>query len=129
MLAVRHCIPVYLRAEPDRQRATALERFIVGRRVGDFVDRECRSAQTTQRSRWIHEMKPIPVRPTQPGNVSVKAALAIQHHPDQTACCEDFFFWSAKRLEGPLSLGATAPNGALCKVNFDAVTFGERCSE
>lgn len=47
-IAARHSIPVQRGVEPDRQRAEALERLIVGWLVPGLVDRGCRSALTAQ---------------------------------------------------------------------------------
>src|SRR5690606_22362645 len=54
----RRGIPAHLGIEPDRQRAAALERFIVGWPVPGPVGRGCRSAHVSQLPRWIHEMNP-----------------------------------------------------------------------
>jgi hypothetical protein len=59
-LAGRHGMPVQLGVEPDRQRATALQRFVTGPPVLDLVSRGCCSAQAIQLSRWSHEMNPPP---------------------------------------------------------------------
>ena len=56
--ACRRAIPAHLRTEPDRQRATALERFVIGRPVPRPVDRGCRSAHVSQLPYWINEMNP-----------------------------------------------------------------------
>ena len=56
--ACRHGIPAHLGVEPDRQRAPALERFIVGWPVPGLVGRGCGSAHASQLPRWIHEMNP-----------------------------------------------------------------------
>ena len=44
--------------EPDRQRAAALERLVIGGPVPGLVDRGCRSAHAVKLPRWIHEMNP-----------------------------------------------------------------------
>ena len=44
--------------EPDRQRAPALQRLVVGRPVPGLVGWECRSAHAPQLPRWIHGMNP-----------------------------------------------------------------------
>ena len=56
--ACRRGRPVHLGVEPDRQRATALERFIVGWPVPGLVGQGGRSAHAPQLPRWIHEMNP-----------------------------------------------------------------------
>ena len=56
--ACRHGIPVHLGVEPDRQRAAALERFVIGWPVPGRVGRWCRSAHPCQLPRWIHKMNP-----------------------------------------------------------------------
>lgn len=54
--ACRRGLPAHIGVEPDRQRASALERFTVGWPVLGPVGRGCRSAQASQLPRWIHEM-------------------------------------------------------------------------
>ncbi len=44
----------------DRQRPTALERFIIGRPVRGLVSRVYVSAHASQLPCWIHEMNPSP---------------------------------------------------------------------
>ncbi len=44
--------------DTDRQRAAALERFIIGGPVPGLVAGGCGSAQAAQQPRWIHEMNP-----------------------------------------------------------------------
>lgn len=56
--ACRHGIPTHPRVEPDRQRATALKRLIIGWPVPGLVGRQCRSADATRLPFWIHKMKP-----------------------------------------------------------------------
>ena len=57
--ACRRGIPAHLRIEPDRQRAAALERFVVGRPVPGLVGGGGDgSAHASQLPRWIHEMNP-----------------------------------------------------------------------
>ncbi len=50
--------PGHLGIEPDRQRAAALERFVVGRPVPGLVGGECGSALAAQLPPWIHDMNP-----------------------------------------------------------------------
>src|SRR5690606_37550953 len=59
-LACRRGIPGHLGVKPDRQRAPALERFIVGWPVPGLVSRGCVSAHASQLPHWIHEMNPSP---------------------------------------------------------------------
>ena len=56
--ACRRGVPAHLWVEPDRQRASALERFIIGWPVFGLVGRGRRSAHATQLPCWIHEMNP-----------------------------------------------------------------------
>ena len=56
--ACRCGLPAHLGIEPDRQRAPALERFVIGRPVLGPVGRWCRSAHAPQLPRWLHEMNP-----------------------------------------------------------------------
>ena len=56
--ACRRGIPAHLGVKPDRQRAPALERFIIGWPVPGLVSRGCRSAHAAQLPCWIHEMNP-----------------------------------------------------------------------
>src|SRR6056297_3127899 len=56
--ACRHSIPAHLGVEPDRQRATALERFIVGPPVPGPAGWGCGSVHASQLPRWIHDMSP-----------------------------------------------------------------------
>jgi len=58
-LASRLSLPGHLGIKPDRQRAPALERLVVGRPVLGLVGRCVRSAHDPQLSRWIHEMNPL----------------------------------------------------------------------
>src|SRR5690606_30116257 len=59
-LACRRGIPGHLGVKPDRQRAPALERFIVGWPVPGLVIRGCVSAHASQLPHWIHEMNASP---------------------------------------------------------------------
>jgi hypothetical protein len=59
-LAGRFCIPVHLRIEPDRKRAAAFQRTIVGSSVRSLVGRRCWFAHANQLPPWIHEMNPAP---------------------------------------------------------------------
>lgn len=54
--ACRRGIPAYLRVELDHQRATALERFIVGRPVPGLVGWACGSAHEAQLPPWTRHM-------------------------------------------------------------------------
>ena len=54
----RRSFPGHRRVEPDGQRATALQRFVVGGPVLGLVGRGCASAHAAQLPRWIHEMNP-----------------------------------------------------------------------
>ena len=54
----RHGVPAHLGVEPDCQRTSALERFIVGWPVSGLVGWGCRSAHAAQLPRWMHEMNP-----------------------------------------------------------------------
>ena len=56
--ARRRGLPACLGIEPYRQRATALERFIVGRPVLGLVGWGCGAAHSIQLPRWIQEMNP-----------------------------------------------------------------------
>ena len=56
--ACRRGIPAHLGVKPDRQRAPALERFIVGWPVPCLAGRGCGSAHAPRLPRWIHEMNP-----------------------------------------------------------------------
>ena len=58
-LAGWHGFPGHGGIEPDRQRAPALQRLVVGRPVPGLVRRGCGSAHTPQLSRWIHDMNPV----------------------------------------------------------------------
>ena len=51
-------LPDHLGVEPDRQRTTALQRFIIGGPVPGLVGGGCRSAHAPQLPRWIHKMNP-----------------------------------------------------------------------
>ena len=55
-LASRQGILAHLGIKPNRCRATALERFVVGWPVPGIVGRWCHSTHATQLSSWIHEM-------------------------------------------------------------------------
>ena len=57
-LASRRGLPRHGGVEPDRQRAAALERLVIGGPVPGLVDRGCRSAHAVKLPRWIHEMNP-----------------------------------------------------------------------
>jgi hypothetical protein len=50
--------PAHRRIEAERQRAAALERFVIGRPVSGLVNRECRLAHASQLPGWFHEMNP-----------------------------------------------------------------------
>ena len=54
----RRCLPDHLGIEPDRQRASALERLIVGRPVPRLVGQACGSAHVDQLPCWIHDVNP-----------------------------------------------------------------------
>lgn len=56
--ASRRGLPLHGGVEPDRQRASALERLVIGGPVPGLVGRGCRSAHAIQLRRWIHEMNP-----------------------------------------------------------------------
>lgn len=58
-LAGRRGFPGHGWVKPDRQRAAALERFVVAGPVPGLVGRGCRSAHGLQLSRWIHDMNPL----------------------------------------------------------------------
>lgn len=58
-LASGRGFPSHGGVEPDRQRATALERLVVGGPVPGLVGRGCRSAHADQLPRWIHKMNPL----------------------------------------------------------------------
>ena len=57
-LSGRCSVPRHGGIEPDRQRAAALERFVIGGPVPGLVGGGCRSAHAAQLPRWIHEMNP-----------------------------------------------------------------------
>ena len=56
--ACRRGIPAHLGVKPDRQRAPALECFIVGWPVPGLVGRGYGSAHASQLPPWIREMNP-----------------------------------------------------------------------
>lgn len=56
--ACRRGLPTHIGAEPDRQRAPTLERFIVGWPVPGLVGRGRRFTHAHQLPLWIHEMNP-----------------------------------------------------------------------
>jgi len=56
--ACRRGLPAHLGVEPDRQRAPALERFVIGRPIRGLVGRGCRSAHPSQLPCWIRKMNP-----------------------------------------------------------------------
>jgi len=56
--AGRRGFPGHRGVEPDGQRATALQRFVIGGPVPGLVGRGCWSAHAAQLPRWIHEMNP-----------------------------------------------------------------------
>jgi hypothetical protein len=58
-LASRRGLPSHGGIEPDRQRAPALQRFVVARPVPGLVERWCPSARPAQLPRWIHEIYPL----------------------------------------------------------------------
>lgn len=58
-LTGRRGLPGHRGIEPDRQRASALQRLVVARPVPGLVGRGCRSAHGLQLSRWIHDMNPL----------------------------------------------------------------------
>jgi hypothetical protein len=57
-LASRRGLPAHRWVEPDRQRAAALERFIVSWPVSGLVGGGYRSAHALQLPRWIQKMNP-----------------------------------------------------------------------
>lgn len=57
-LAGRRCLPSHRRIEPDRQRATALQRFVIGGPVPGLVGGGRWSAHAAQLPCWIHKMNP-----------------------------------------------------------------------
>ena len=75
--ATRCSIPDHLWVKPDRQRPTALERFIIGRPVRGLVSRVYVSAHASQLPCWIHEMNPSPhtICATEPENSQNRGAL------------------------------------------------------
>lgn len=54
--AGRRCLPDHGGIEPDRQRAAALQRFVIGGPVPSPVGGGCGSAHAAQLPRWIHKM-------------------------------------------------------------------------
>ena len=56
--ASRRRHPDHVRIEPDRQGATLLQRFVVGRPVLGLVARRYGAAHAPQLPRWIHQMNP-----------------------------------------------------------------------
>ena len=57
-LACRRSLPDHGGIKPDRQRAAALERFVVGGPVPGLVGGACGFAHAAQLPHWIHEMNP-----------------------------------------------------------------------
>jgi hypothetical protein len=57
--ARRHSIPAHLRDKPDRQRTSALERFVIGWPVLGPVGWGCRCAHASRLPRWVREMNPL----------------------------------------------------------------------
>jgi hypothetical protein len=57
-LAGRRGMPGHGGIEPERKRAAALQRFIVGWPVPGLGGGECGSAHATQLPRWVHNMNP-----------------------------------------------------------------------
>ena len=57
-LTGRHGRPAHGGIEPDRQRASALQRLVVGGPVPGLVGRGCRSAHDLKLPRWILTMNP-----------------------------------------------------------------------
>lgn len=73
-LAGRRRFPDHGGVEPDRQRAAALQRFVIGRPVPGLVGRRCRSAHAFQLPCWIHEMNPS-------RDLCNRAVPMLQHPP------------------------------------------------
>ena len=65
-IAGRRGFPGHRGIEPDRQRATALERFVIGGPVPSLVGGRGRSAHAAQLPHWIYKMNPHRICATEP---------------------------------------------------------------
>ena len=76
-LPCRRSLPDHGGVEPDRQRATLLQRFVIGRPVPGLVGGRSGSAHALQLPCWIHKMNPSPYLCSRPPAAATRRFMAV----------------------------------------------------